>query len=176
LWLLALVSRRMDMDKKLAGLLGAAAALTTMTGANATAPATTLHATSYAELLNPVPNAVAQLIADDEARATGSRSARWMWPKFGSRWITIITIIIAIVADTGVTTITTIITATTWPSRGRTSNALALTEQCGSGSCPGRTVYLAGIDRAHSGRQLSFCLGLGGSQNMPISTVKNCVR
>ena len=61
------------MDKKIAGLLGAAAALTTMTGANATALATTLHATSYAELLNPVPNAVAQLIADDEARATGSR-------------------------------------------------------------------------------------------------------
>ncbi len=62
------------MDKKIAGLLGAAAALTTMTGANAAAPATMLQATSYAELLNPVPNAVAQLIADDEARATRSRS------------------------------------------------------------------------------------------------------
>jgi hypothetical protein len=48
--------------------------LTTMTGANAAAPVTALQATSYAELLNPVPNAVAQLIADDEARATGSRS------------------------------------------------------------------------------------------------------
>jgi hypothetical protein len=62
------------MDKKIAGLLGAAAALTTMTGANAAAPATTLQATSYADLLNPVPNAVAQLIADDNARATKSRS------------------------------------------------------------------------------------------------------
>ena len=62
------------MDKKLAGLLGAAAALTTMTGANAAAPATALQATSYAELLNPVPNAVAQLIADDEVRANRSRS------------------------------------------------------------------------------------------------------
>jgi hypothetical protein len=61
------------MDKKLAGLLGAAAALTTMTGANAATPAPALQATSYAELLNPVPNAVAQLIADDEARATRSR-------------------------------------------------------------------------------------------------------
>lgn len=62
------------MDKKLAGLLGAAAALTTMTGVNTAAVATTLQATSYAELLNPVPNAVAQLIADDEARAARSRS------------------------------------------------------------------------------------------------------
>ena len=62
------------MDKKIAGLLGAAAALTTMTGANAAAPATTLQAPSYADLLNPVPNAVAQLIADDNARATRSRS------------------------------------------------------------------------------------------------------
>jgi hypothetical protein len=61
------------MDKKIAGLLGAAAALTTMTDANAAAPVTALQATSYEELLNPVPNAVAQLIADDEARATRSR-------------------------------------------------------------------------------------------------------
>ncbi len=61
------------MDKKIAGLLGAAAALTTMSGANAAAPTTALQATSYAELLNPVPNAVAQLIADDEARASRPR-------------------------------------------------------------------------------------------------------
>jgi hypothetical protein len=58
------------MDKKIAGLLGAAAALTSMTAANA---ATTVQGepsqvASYAELLNPVPNAVAQLIADDAAR------------------------------------------------------------------------------------------------------------
>jgi cobalamin biosynthesis protein CbiG len=62
------------MDKKIAGLLGAAAALTTMTGANAAAPVSALEATSYADLLSPVPNAVAQLIADDEARATRSRN------------------------------------------------------------------------------------------------------
>jgi hypothetical protein len=47
------------MDKKIAGLLGAAAALSTLGGAQA-APATgnpsdTLTANSYAELLNPVP-------------------------------------------------------------------------------------------------------------------------
>jgi len=65
------------MDKKIAGLLGAAAALTTITAANAaspavTAPTATLQASSYADLLAPVPNALAQLIADDTARATKS--------------------------------------------------------------------------------------------------------
>lgn len=61
------------MDKKIAGLLGAAAALASMSSANAAAPASTqaLQARSYAELLNPVPDAVAQLIADDAARAAG---------------------------------------------------------------------------------------------------------
>jgi hypothetical protein len=59
------------MDKKIAGLLGAAAALTTMTAANAApAPMGTLQASTYADLLNPVPNALNQLIADDTARAT----------------------------------------------------------------------------------------------------------
>src|SRR5471032_2668009 len=63
------------MDKKIAGLLGAVAAMSSMTSANAAAPAPTqtLQATSYADLLNPVPNAVAQLIADDNARAARSR-------------------------------------------------------------------------------------------------------
>ena len=65
------------MDKKIAGLLGAAAALTTMTGANAastaaTAPTEALQASSYVDLLAPVPNALAQLIADDTARASKS--------------------------------------------------------------------------------------------------------
>ena len=57
-------------------LLGAVAALTSMTGANATTPSPTetLQAASYADLLNPVPNAVAQLIADDAARS-GKSSA-----------------------------------------------------------------------------------------------------
>jgi hypothetical protein len=56
------------MDKKIAGLLGAAAALTTVTAAHATTPAQTTQipeATSYRSLLDPVPNAVAALKADD---------------------------------------------------------------------------------------------------------------
>jgi hypothetical protein len=55
------------MDKKLVGLLGAAAALTTMTSAQA-APAQTTEpaqATSYRELLDPIPNALPLLKADD---------------------------------------------------------------------------------------------------------------
>jgi hypothetical protein len=59
------------MDKKIAGLLGAAAALTTVGGAHAsTSPgAEPLSATTYRDLLEPVPNAVALLKADDAARA-----------------------------------------------------------------------------------------------------------
>jgi hypothetical protein len=55
------------MDKKLAGLLGAAAALTTMTGAQAAPGQETglSPATSYSDLLAPVPNATAALKADD---------------------------------------------------------------------------------------------------------------
>ena len=59
------------MDKKIAGLLGAAAALTMTSGAQAapaqqTGPA---PAMSYAYLLTPVPNAVAVLREDEAARA-----------------------------------------------------------------------------------------------------------
>jgi hypothetical protein len=63
------------MDKNIAALLGAAAALTSMTSANAatpTAPAGTPQVSSYADLLAPVPNAMAELIADDTARANKS--------------------------------------------------------------------------------------------------------
>ena len=60
------------MDKKLAGLLGAVAGLATMGAANAAvqqAPASPIPAaTSYAELLGPVGNAPALLLADDAAR------------------------------------------------------------------------------------------------------------
>ena len=59
------------MDKKLAGLLGAAAALTTMTSAQAaTADRQTemAPATSYRDLLDPVPNALSALKADDAKR------------------------------------------------------------------------------------------------------------
>jgi hypothetical protein len=59
------------MDKKIAGLLGAVAALTSLDAAQASpAPAQdALRVNSYAELLNPVPNAVQALLADDAARS-----------------------------------------------------------------------------------------------------------
>ena len=62
------------MDKKIAGLLGAVAAVSTMGGAQAASvdPAQALRAASYADLLNPVPNAVALQIADDNARLAKS--------------------------------------------------------------------------------------------------------
>jgi hypothetical protein len=56
------------MDKKLAGLLGAAAALTTMTGVAQAAPVQSSElapAMSYKDLLDPIPNAVPLLKADD---------------------------------------------------------------------------------------------------------------
>jgi hypothetical protein len=63
------------MDKKIAGLLGAAAALATVSGANAievqgNAPN---PASNYRELLAPVPNALAALKADDARRDGESR-------------------------------------------------------------------------------------------------------
>ncbi len=62
------------MDKKIAALLGAAAAVATVGGAQAaTQPAAgsspNLQASSYADLLTPVPNAVEQLEADNAVRA-----------------------------------------------------------------------------------------------------------
>ena len=59
------------MDKKLAGLLGAAAALTTMTAAQAV-PAREPElpaANSYRDLLDPIPNALPLLKADDQRMA-----------------------------------------------------------------------------------------------------------
>jgi hypothetical protein len=54
------------LDKKIAGLLGAAAALTTVTAAHAaTAAQTTEPAASYRDLLNPVANPLTTLKADD---------------------------------------------------------------------------------------------------------------
>jgi hypothetical protein len=65
------------MDKKIAGLLGAAAALTTMGGAQAATPqgAEIAPAASYTDLLQPVPNAAAALKADD-ARLVRTRLAQ----------------------------------------------------------------------------------------------------
>ena len=73
------------MDKKIAGLLGAAAALATVGGASA-ANATEVPgnpgnpAANYRELLNPVPNALAALKADDARRANESTPGE-KWPK-----------------------------------------------------------------------------------------------
>ena len=68
------------MDKKLAGLLGAAAALTTMTAAKA-APAVGPEfppVSSHRDLLDPVPNALPLLKADDQCLAQngGTRTAQ----------------------------------------------------------------------------------------------------
>jgi len=60
------------MDKKIAGLLGAAAALSTMGAAQASAP-NAMQANTYADLLTPVPNAMSALVADDTARASRSQ-------------------------------------------------------------------------------------------------------
>jgi hypothetical protein len=59
------------MDKKIAGLLGAVAALGTLNVAQAApaptpAPADVLQANSFADLLEPIPNATALLQAVDE--------------------------------------------------------------------------------------------------------------
>ncbi len=58
-----------DVDRKLTGILGAAAALVTLNGASA-GPA---PVTSYRDLLEPVPNAIEALKADD-ARVDASES------------------------------------------------------------------------------------------------------
>jgi hypothetical protein len=62
------------MDKKIAGLLGAAAGLATIGTAEAAAPPApslteTLQASSYADLLSPIANPVELLRADNAARA-----------------------------------------------------------------------------------------------------------
>jgi hypothetical protein len=70
------------MDKKIAGLLGAAAAITTVTGAQAAPvqPAPLAAPTNYRELLNPIQNAAALLKADDEARmAPAAKLERVQW-------------------------------------------------------------------------------------------------
>lgn len=64
------------MDKMTAGLLGAVAGLATIGTAQAALPGAanptdSLHAASYADLLEPVQNAVALVRADDAARTQG---------------------------------------------------------------------------------------------------------
>lgn len=62
------------MDRKIAGLLGAAAALSTMHAAQAaTEPApASAPAASYRDLLEPVPNALDALKVDDARMAAGA--------------------------------------------------------------------------------------------------------
>src|ERR1700676_3324248 len=65
------------MEKKIAGLLGAIATLGAFTGAEAApipspAPTDVLRANSFADLLEPIPNAAALLQAVDESRPAPS--------------------------------------------------------------------------------------------------------
>jgi membrane-bound lytic murein transglycosylase len=76
------------MDKKIAGLLGAAAGLATVNAAQAATepganPSETLQASSYAELLAPIPNAVEVLKADNAARAQNIKLAQYYNPYYG---------------------------------------------------------------------------------------------
>jgi hypothetical protein len=60
------------MDKKIVGLLGAVGALASLNGAQAATspdPTEVLRATSYAELLEPIPNAAEKLRAVDETQS-----------------------------------------------------------------------------------------------------------
>jgi hypothetical protein len=66
------------MGTKIAGLLGAVAALSTMGTAQATpapAPTDPLQANSYADLLEPIPNAMALLQTVDEQAPAKSADA-----------------------------------------------------------------------------------------------------
>ena len=66
------------MDKRIAGLLGAVAAVGTLNTAQAApnpSPAETLRANSFAELLEPIPDAAALLQAVDEQHPAPSADA-----------------------------------------------------------------------------------------------------
>ena len=67
------------MDKKIAGLVGAVAGLATVGSAEAATPAhhqaEALQASSYADLLTPIPNAVELMRADDAAQAQSPQPA-----------------------------------------------------------------------------------------------------
>jgi hypothetical protein len=67
------------LDKKIVGLLGAVAALGTVSSTEAaplSPPAEVLQANSYADLLTPIPNAGAILQAMDQQEGAGSGTAR----------------------------------------------------------------------------------------------------
>jgi hypothetical protein len=65
------------LDTKIAGLIGAVAAVTSLHGAQAAVPnPDPMHANTYGELLDPIPNAVKLLIADDAASATKAAESK----------------------------------------------------------------------------------------------------
>jgi hypothetical protein len=70
------------MDKKLAGLIGAASAMAALSGAQAATPATqpdvetAMKAESFADLLTPIPNAVSVLHAMDASAAKMPAAAK----------------------------------------------------------------------------------------------------
>ncbi|MBV8738948.1 MAG: hypothetical protein JO007_17160 [Alphaproteobacteria bacterium] len=70
------------MDKKIAGLLGAVAGLATISSTQAApepgaTPSEALQASSYADLLAPIPDPVAALEADNAARAQNLKLAQY---------------------------------------------------------------------------------------------------
>jgi hypothetical protein len=76
------------MDKKTVGLMGAVAGLATMGSAHAAAPpgpgvAEAMQASSYADLLKPVPDAVALLKADDATRVQIQRINGYVYFNYG---------------------------------------------------------------------------------------------
>lgn len=71
------------MEKKIAGLLGAVASLGAFGAAEAAAaPTDVLHASSFAELLQPIPNAAATLQAIDESAPVPSAQDRVQLAQF----------------------------------------------------------------------------------------------
>jgi hypothetical protein len=71
------------MEKKIAGLLGAVAALGTLAGAQATpTPSDVLKANSYADLLQPIPNASRTLQALEEQAAAEPAGANVQLAQF----------------------------------------------------------------------------------------------
>jgi hypothetical protein len=67
-------SGEVDMDKKIAGLVGAISALAPVNAGQAREVTEVLNARSYAELLQPIPNAVALLMAADAVNVARAKA------------------------------------------------------------------------------------------------------
>ena len=100
------------------GLLGGASALALLGGSQASAAPTVddvsllQPARSFAELLEPIPDAEKVLRAEDDRSRTPRdlKKSRWSWPNIITTIITIITITTIIITTIIITTTTTIIT------------------------------------------------------------------